>query len=80
MDDQLYLGASVGVPIVNYSRNTVFRESDPSGNKNNNFDYFRLDDDLSTKGSGINAKVGLIFKPSEFVRLGILYILQLFIV
>lgn len=71
MEDRLYLGASVGIPIVNYSRNTAYRESDPSGIKNNRFNYFTLDDMFSTKGVGVNAKLGLIYKPSEFVRLGL---------
>jgi long-subunit fatty acid transport protein len=71
MDDRLYLGASVGIPIVNYKRNTVYRESDPTGNKTNRFNYFQLEDNLSTKGAGVNVKLGLIYKPSEFVRLGL---------
>jgi hypothetical protein len=71
MDDKLYVGGSVGFPIVNYTRLTNYRESDPSGNTNNNFDYFELNDYLSTKGIGINAKLGLIFKPVDYFRLGV---------
>lgn len=70
MDDKFYVGGSLGLPIVNYRRYTSFVESDPSGNKNNNFDNFRYTDTLSTKGFGVNARLGLIFKPSDFVRLG----------
>jgi hypothetical protein len=71
MDDKFYIGGSLGFPIVNYQRITSFRESDPSGNTNNNFDFFQHDDTLSTKGFGINAKLGVIFKPVEFLRLGL---------
>lgn len=71
MNDKFYLGGSLGIPIINYSRSTKYSESDPSGDKNNNFDSFQINNDLTTKGFGINAKLGLIFKPAESVRLGL---------
>lgn len=71
MDDKFYVGGSLGIPIVNYQRITTFKESDPSGNPNNNFDNFVYKDTLSTKGFGVNAKLGVIYKPVEFVRLGL---------
>ncbi|MGI8635104.1 MAG: OmpP1/FadL family transporter, partial [Segetibacter sp.] len=70
MDDKFYVGGSLGIPIVSYNRITSFRESDPSGNTNRDFSYFQHNDTLSTKGFGINARLGIIFKPVEFVRLG----------
>lgn len=70
MDDKLYLGGSIGIPFVSYTRRTFYRESDPSGITNNNFDYFQYNDTLTTTGAGINLKLGAIYKPSEFVRLG----------
>jgi len=71
MDDKLYLGASIGIPIVNYTRLTTFNESDPSGDLNNNFNNFSYSDYLTTKGFGINAKLGLIFKPADQFRIGL---------
>ena len=71
MDDKFYVGGSIGIPIVNYNRITSFRESDPSGNTNNNFDYFQHNDTLSTKGFGVNARLGVIFKPVERFRVGL---------
>lgn len=71
MDDKLYVGGSLGFSIFNYSRLTNYKESDPSGDKNNNFDNFELHDYLTTKGLGINAKLGVIFKPAEFLRFGV---------
>jgi len=70
MDDKFYVGGSLGVPIVNYHRITSFREADPSGNNNNNFDNSVYNDTLSTKGFVINARLGIIFKPIELLRLG----------
>jgi hypothetical protein len=71
MDDKFYVGGSIGIPIVNYQRLTTFRESDPSGNTNNNFDNFLYNDTMSTKGFGVNARLGVIYKPIELLRLGL---------
>lgn len=71
MDDKFYVGGSVGLPFLSYERNTTYRETDPSGNNNNNFNYFELKDRLTTSGIGLNAKLGVIFKPQEQVRIGV---------
>ncbi|HLL42794.1 MAG TPA: hypothetical protein VK369_06620 [Segetibacter sp.] len=71
MDDRLYIGGSLGIPIVNYQRFTKYKESDPSGDQNNNFESFELNDYLTTKGFGVNGKLGVIFKPKDAVRVGI---------
>ena len=71
MDDKILLGAAVGIPIVNYERRSMYRESDASGLDSNRFSYFQLNDTVSTKGIGFNLKVGLIYKPKEFIRLGL---------
>jgi hypothetical protein len=71
MDDKLYIGGSLGIPIVNYHRITSYREADLSGDPNNNFESFQYNDTLSTKGFGVNARLGLIFKPADRIRLGL---------
>jgi len=71
MDDRLYIGGSLGIPIISYTRSTKYKESDPSGDPNNNFDSFEQNDYLTTKGFGINGKLGIIFKPKDAVRLGL---------
>ncbi|MGB8192261.1 MAG: aromatic hydrocarbon degradation protein [Chitinophagaceae bacterium] len=71
MDDKLYIGGSFGIPIVNYSRTSTFKESDATGNATNKFNYFSYSEDFSSKGFGINAKLGVIIKPQEYLRLGL---------
>ncbi len=71
LNDKFYMGGSIGLPIVNYERNTTFTESDLTGNKNNNFDFSTLRETYTTKGIGLNAKLGMIFKPVSNVRLGL---------
>ena len=69
-NDKLMIGGGIGIPIVNYHSTTTFRESDTSADVNNNFGYFNYTDNFSTKGVGLNAKFGIIFKPTEYIRLG----------
>lgn len=70
MDDKLYIGGSVGIPIVNYQRNSMFRESDPTSNDQNEFSYSKYTEEFTSKGVGFNAKLGVIFKPVERLRIG----------
>jgi hypothetical protein len=70
-NDKFLFGGSLGIPIVNYKSNSVFTETDTSADHANNFSTFTYTDDFSTKGVGINLKVGAIFKPSEYLRLGL---------
>lgn len=69
-NDNLYLGGSIGVPLISYTRNTFYRENDPSGNVDS-FSFYELNDKLTTTGVGVNAKLGLIFKANEFLRFGL---------
>jgi hypothetical protein len=68
--DKLYLGGSVNWNTLNYERTSVFREADATTNTKNNFNYFEVEDYLSTTGMGINLKLGLIYRPVESLRLG----------
>lgn len=69
--DKWYFGATLSFPFLRYNRNASYKESDASGDPNNNFNYFIASESLQTKGSGVNGKLGVIFKPVEDVRLGL---------
>ena len=71
MDDKLYIGGSLGLPIVKYQKKSIFREEDATGNTDNNFNFNEISETFTTKGMGINAKLGIIAKPADFVRLGL---------
>lgn len=68
--DKFFIGGSLNWSILNYQRNTSYRESDATANSRNDFNYFTVDETLSTTGLGVNIKVGMIFKPVDQVRLG----------
>ncbi|MEP6617226.1 MAG: aromatic hydrocarbon degradation protein [Ginsengibacter sp.] len=69
--EKLFFGATVTVPVLHYKRDSHFRETDASANTANNFNYFEVNETLDTKGVGINGKFGMIYKPVEYVRLGL---------
>lgn len=71
LKEKLFFGATITVPVLNYKRDSHFKESDATSNTTNNFNSFDVNETLDTKGAGINAKIGLIYKPVEYVRLGL---------
>lgn len=73
LNDKLMLGGSIGVPVLRYERTTEFLEGDVTDNHNNKFEDAIFSDKLSTRGTGLNLKAGLIYKPQEFWRLGLAF-------
>ncbi len=70
-NDKLYIGGSLGIPFVSYTKESVLRETDATGNTNNNFAFSEMSERFTTKGVGVNFKLGMIAKPSEYLRLGL---------
>jgi hypothetical protein len=70
VDDKLYMGASFIMPMINYNRSTTYSEADATSNPNNQFGGFVVNEDFSSRGWGIGAKFGIIYKPESFLRLG----------
>lgn len=64
-------GISFGVSIVNQEKRTYLHESDATGNTNNDFNFLTYDERLTLKGYGLNLRGGLIYRPQEYIRLGL---------
>jgi len=69
-NNKLLIGGTLGIPILSYERHGIYTEADATNDANNKFDYAQFEDELKTNGVGINLRLGLIYKPSEYVRLG----------
>lgn len=67
--DKLYIGGTIGIPYIRYREETTYREED-SENMNAGFNHFTLTDNLSTNGTGVNFKFGLIYRLAEWIRIG----------
>ena len=63
-------GGSIGFSYLHYKRVGEFLEADATTN-NNNFNYAMVNETLNTSGWGFNIKGGMIYKPTEFWRLGL---------
>lgn len=72
-NDKVLYGVTIGIPIVQYDRQTVVTETDGTGNTDNDFESFRFTENLATRGGGINAKLGVLFKPVEYFRIGLTF-------
>ncbi len=73
LNDKFLYGVTIGIPIVQYDRQTVVTEKDGTGNTNNDFESFTFTENLATRGGGINAKLGVLFKPVEYFRIGLTF-------
>jgi len=71
MKDKIMIGGSFGVPVLHYTRTSEFVEADATPNKTNQFEEAIVDEELRTNGVGLNLRMGLIYKPKEYWRLGI---------
>lgn len=65
----LYVGATVGIPRLNYELERVYTESD-SQDTIADFSSFSRTDFLRTSGTGFNVKFGMIYRPVKWLRIG----------
>jgi len=65
-DDKVYVGAGVGIVNARYRRSRIYNESFD----NSELSTFTVDELLSVRGNGFNANVGVILRPSQFLRIG----------
>ena len=70
MEDKMYIGGSLTIPIINYWRDLTYSETDATSNPNNQFKSFEYKESFSSKGIGIGAKLGVIYKPQDYWRIG----------
>ncbi|NDV59390.1 OmpP1/FadL family transporter [Bacteroides sp. 519] len=62
-NDRFYLGATVGVVNVDYSRTSIYSES-------SNYVDYSLENWFTTKGTGFNFKLGMIGRLTDNLRIG----------
>ena len=67
--DKLYIGGTFGFPSVRYVQESTYSENDDKDTING-FKSLTQNDYLKTTGSGFNFKLGLIYRPTDWVRIG----------
>jgi hypothetical protein len=69
-ENKLFLGATLGLTTVNYNEDIDWTETD-AADTIPGFKSYTLSSHLKTDGTGINFKVGMIYKPIEALRIGL---------
>ncbi len=69
-EHKFYIGALLGIQTIRYRRNEVFTESTQT-TSSVDFNSYSAGEYLRTSGMGVNFKLGIIYKPSQTVRLGV---------
>jgi hypothetical protein len=67
-------GATIGIPVVNYQLNSTYTESLAPGNNSpnpNGFSSFSYSNNVNITGSGVNLKLGAIYKFDDNLRVGL---------
>ena len=67
--DKLLLGVTLGIVKTRYTEQAVYEERDEKDTIAG-FKSFTLNQNLTTKGNGVNLKIGAIYKASDWLRLG----------
>jgi hypothetical protein len=68
-DDKLYIGGSVGLSKIRYDYTHTLRDDFTSNNSAIRTSVY--DEQLRVNGSGVNASLGMIYKPNRIFQVGV---------
>lgn len=69
-NDKLFVGATMGIPTVRYVYDKNYTETVDASDTLTDFKSFTYHDFVKTSGAGFNLKLGLIYKVTDWVRVG----------
>ncbi len=76
-DDVLFFGATLGISRIRFTQDQLYRESDFRFSDDPTYNPlrdFQLDENFDIQGSGVNFTVGTIYRPVDFVQIGLSYV------
>lgn len=76
-NDKLFFGASLGITTLRYKYSTTYQESDYSFSEYPGYDplnNLELDEDIDIDGTGVNFTLGLIYRPVDFMQVGVSFV------
>jgi hypothetical protein len=71
-NEQIYIGATLGIPFLKYREEAEYSETDVN-EVAGGLGSFSVSDILRVSGTGINVKLGLIYQPVHFFRVGVAF-------
>jgi long-subunit fatty acid transport protein len=73
-NDRLYIGATIGFTTLRYIEDSRYEEIDVTNMHDSiaglDFSSFYIDQYINTRGTGFNFKIGAIYRPADWVRIG----------
>lgn len=69
-DDRIFMGGTIGIPHITYNETSQYTESLGKDTSIYGFKSFTQNQSLTTSGSGVNFKFGMIYKPADWIRIG----------
>ncbi len=76
-DDTFFFGAGMGIVITSFEQTQVFEESNFRYSLDASYNpltYFRTNENFDIQGSGVNFSFGGIYRPLDFLQVGVSYI------
>ena len=67
--ENLYIGATIGIPTIEYYEYSEYTEREIS-DTSNNLRQMLLSEEISAYGTGYNLKIGAIYRLSEKIKIG----------
>ncbi len=77
LEDRIYMGASLGIQNISYQTAMTFKEEDINNlhntfaNDSTPFQSGTFTTGFRTRGSGFNLRLGIIGKPTDYLRVGV---------
>ncbi|HLW08707.1 MAG TPA: hypothetical protein VKY45_14215, partial [Marinilabiliaceae bacterium] len=69
--NRFYLGGALGISTFHYKKTMQhYEEQEPSQNPWEHLKYYTFEDKQNTNALGVNLKVGVIYKPTNALRVG----------
>lgn len=68
-NDKLYIGGSIGIPFLDYTEHTTYSEAAADGEALQGITDYSVITHQTDNGCGVNAKLGIIYQPVNFLRL-----------
>lgn len=69
-NDKLYIGATLAFPFLNFKENTTYKETPTYENDLYGINSYTLYTYQRNSGTGVNLKLGVIYQPTDFLRIG----------
>lgn len=70
--NKLYFGLGLNVQFLNYRETAIFTESELQDDVLD-FRTYSFEETFSTRGAGYNARLGIIYRPADIIRIGVAF-------